>query len=189
MKGLADTAKKEGFKAYVSMVLFDSNHLNVLRIDTPRTRVDVENWIPLESSQIRPAGGTPLYDAVDHAITSLTTFPTGDLALVVITDGGENASRKTATFVKERIQAFQGAGHLMIYLGANQDAWAVGGGMGTSHLNTATYTMANMGLAMSTASAATMRYATSRNVSDATFTGAEVAGMAGVGTTSSTKAK
>lgn len=177
VSALAETAKKDGFKATVTVCMFDSDMMGHLRMSYLRTDVDPAEWSNIEPTQIIPVGGTPLYDAVHDAIVSLNRKTGVDKALVVITDGYENASRRSASYVKEIIQSFQNAGNLMIYLGANQDAWAVGGSMGTSRATTATYGMNNIGQAFLAASSATVRYSQTRNVNSGQFTEAELSAM------------
>jgi len=55
----------------------------------------------------------------------------GKMLLLVYTDGEENSSREhTADSVKKLVQAKTADGWEFIYLGANQDAWQVGGSIG-----------------------------------------------------------
>lgn len=57
----------------------------------------------------------------------------GKVLAVILTDGMENASSEvTRKQVAAMIQAREADGWTFIYMGANQDAWAVGGQLGTS---------------------------------------------------------
>ena len=176
---LAATAKKEGFDATISFVLFSGGYVGNLNMNVVRDKIPAGSWRPLEASEIVPNGNTPLYDAVDRSLTMISELKGTDKALVVITDGEENSSKVSPHAVKAKIEAFQKAGHVMIYLGANQDAWATGGSMGTSFATTSTYTMDNFNIAFNNASMATTRYATTRSADSANFTADETASMTG----------
>lgn len=55
----------------------------------------------------------------------------GKLLMLIYTDGGENSSTEyKADDVAKLVKAHEAAGWEFIYLGANQDAWQVGGSMG-----------------------------------------------------------
>ncbi len=57
--------------------------------------------------------------------------------MVILTDGLENASRYwTQPAIFERIAGLEAGGWTFAYLGANQDAFAVGGGLGVRHGST-----------------------------------------------------
>jgi Mg-chelatase subunit ChlD len=96
-----------------------------------------------------PRGSTALYDAFGKAITEfgeeLAAMDEADrpanVVFVVVTDGGENASREwTREKVFEAVtRQTDEYGWTFLYLGANQDAMAVGTSLGVNHLNTMTY--------------------------------------------------
>lgn len=177
---LRKTAEEGGFVARVTVQLFDGDFSGNLRIKTIRESRDVNAWAPVTMMEIAPNGNTPLYDAVNAAIDYLNRHAEdSDKALVVLTDGGENASKVEGEVVKRRIATCEAKGWLVIYLGANQDAWSVGGSMGFNASTTSTYTMDNMGVAFASAARSTASYASTRNLNAATFTSAEIAGMAG----------
>lgn len=101
----------------------------------------------------RPRGNTPLYDAIGKAITETDGQKADRYLLVVLTDGYENASTEwTRDGVAALIREKEAAGNwTVVYLGANQDAWAVGQTLGVSPGSTMTY--ASTGPGMRTASA------------------------------------
>jgi uncharacterized protein YegL len=92
---------------------------------------------------LEPRGSTALYDGIGFAIDGLSRRlavtpdaqrPSRVLA-VIITDGGENASR---TYTRDRLLARIEKKRLvdrweLVYLGANQDAFAVGNAIGIQH--------------------------------------------------------
>lgn len=57
----------------------------------------------------------------------------GKVLAVILTDGGENSSREVnGAQVKAMIEEREAAGWTFVYLGANQDAWAIGARLGTT---------------------------------------------------------
>ena len=177
---LKKSAKEGGFIARVTVQLFDGDFGGNLRIATLRESRDVQEWAPVTLMEIAPNGSTPLYDAVNRAIDYMNRAAgDSDKALVVLTDGGENSSKTAGEVVRTRIATCQASGWLVIYLGANQDAWNVGGSMGFSAATTSTYTMDNMGVAFASAARSTADYASTRSLNAASFTSAEIAGMSG----------
>ncbi|MCC5953019.1 MAG: VWA domain-containing protein [Acidimicrobiia bacterium] len=96
---------------------------------------------PLDAASYIPRATTPLYDAIDAAITHAERHAAQHLAdhgreedviVVVMTDGLENASRRcTRQQVFARIATKQSAdGWTFVFLGADQDAYATGERLG-----------------------------------------------------------
>merc|ERR1712110_1058357 len=73
---------------------------------------------------------TALYDAIGETLTNYENE--SDNIMVILTDGEENSSRKwTQKMVQDKISKFTDEkGWIFHYLGANQDAWAVGSSIG-----------------------------------------------------------
>src|SRR5207253_953347 len=89
------------------------------------------------ASDFEPRGTTPLYDAIGRSVTlaqgrACTPDGSNEQPLVVVlTDGLENASHEyTHAQIFDLIKAKESAGWIFTYLGANQDAYAVGGAIG-----------------------------------------------------------
>lgn len=80
-----------------------------------------------------PGGMTALYDAVGSAITKTARFleragrgRPENVIVVILTDGMENASREwTHRRVFDLIRETEQSGWQFVFLGANQDSWAV----------------------------------------------------------------
>lgn len=101
----------------------------------------------LTVANYRPRGNTPLYDAIGKAITETEAIKADRYLLVVMTDGQENASREwKLDGIKKLIEKKQGENWTIIYLGANQDAWAVGTAMGVHAGNTMSYAQTAQGV-------------------------------------------
>jgi hypothetical protein len=83
-----------------------------------------------------PRGSTPLNDAVLLCIKRMKKVVRkgDDVLFIIYTDGHENASCSGSEEVKTKIQKMENRGWDFVYLGANQDAWSVGNGIGVSGL-------------------------------------------------------
>lgn len=98
---------------------------------------------------LEPRGMTALLDAVGRTITTLgrqlAALPEderpGEVIVVILTDGAENASREySLPLVREMINHQQETyGWRFLFLGADQDAITVGGGMGIGREQTLSY--------------------------------------------------
>lgn len=179
---LKNKAETDGLDIFVSVSFFSSagpwsGRYSILTIQRPKVRVNA--FIPMTLSEIKPLGSTPLYDAIGDTVWTIGAESVNeDVALVILTDGEENAStRFTATSIRELLAQKKAENWAVIYLGANQDAWAVGGHMGTSKHHTATYNMASMDAAFVAAAGSTMRYAGTRSLESSQFTEAELSSM------------
>lgn len=124
-----------------------------------------------------PRGGTPLYEAVaivvkkvgDRLATVEESQRPEKVLVVCITDGEENSSRDwTAKQVKQMIQHQEEKYNWeFVYLGANQDAWAVGGNMGIKSSSTLRYVATSGGTEamFASLSSKTMHYRASSELS------------------------
>lgn len=109
-------ADKLGAVAHFTMITFDSQGIDPVR------RGIMSEVQPLRSEEFVPRAATPLYDAVGDTIAKIDGK--GKRILVILTDGLENCSKK---FSHEQIcaliEAKRTTGWVLIYLGANIDAW------------------------------------------------------------------
>lgn len=104
-----------------------------------------------------PRGGTPLYDAVATVVKKvgerLASMPEDQrperVLVVVITDGEENSSVEwNSDQVKQMIEHQEKTYKWeFVYLGANQDAWAVGQGLGVKGSSVLGYVATSAGAA------------------------------------------
>ncbi len=119
----------------------------------------VHNGVPIKNvgkCKLVPRGGTALFDAIGKTIVTigerLAKLPEderpGLVAVLIITDGGENASKeytskeKIAEMIKHQVDKYSWS---ITYLGANQDGFAEGASYGTT--SSATYEAHNTGKA------------------------------------------
>lgn len=85
-----------------------------------------------------PSGMTALYDAVGSSVTKTQAYletlggeRPSDVIVVILTDGMENASQQwTDRQVFDIITEAEDSGWQFIFLGANQDSWAISQRMG-----------------------------------------------------------
>lgn len=92
---------------------------------------------PLTRQTFQPRGATALFDAIGKAIKNVQT---GTPIVIIFTDGHENASREyTRAHVKDLIDQKTKDGWTFVYLGANQDAFDVGAGIGIGANQTMNY--------------------------------------------------
>ena len=114
----------------MTLVQFDSQAPFEILADA----ADVRDVSPLDAGRYEPRAGTPLLDALGALIEHAERRARGrdeDAVIVVFTDGEENASERwKRAELFERIAALKARGWAFVFLGANQDAYAEGGGLG-----------------------------------------------------------
>jgi uncharacterized protein YegL len=139
--------QREGGRAMMTLTLFNTS------FNTVATAVPVKEMLPLTQQTYSPNGMTALYDAIGHTMSMTDDFVArhkpDQVLFVVMTDGHENSSRqydqrRIFDLIAER-QAE--AGYEFIYLGANQDSYAVGTAMGVKGDRTLTYVADEAGAA------------------------------------------
>jgi len=131
------TLRKDKKSKYaMSFTLFDTN-VEKRHVNEPLS--SVEN---LTEVNYRPDGMTALYDAAMQTITETEKVAKkGQPVLcVIMTDGEENSSKEyTEKDLKAKTGELEKKGWTFVFLGANQDAWAVGQKFGMSQANVANY--------------------------------------------------
>ena len=108
--------------------------------------VPLAEVVPLSEATFVPRGGTPLFDAIGATVADATIRveqlaaagdEPEDIVVVILTDGLENASVEyDRAQVFDLIKKREAQGWTFVYIGANQDAYAEGGGMGMAGGNT-----------------------------------------------------
>lgn len=119
---LTELKKEKGINGSITLSTFDS-----VSIDIPISRVSIERLGSFPESILQPRGGTPLFDAIGLAIHDLENISGStdeNKVLVIVTDGLENASKEyTFDNISSKIKEKEDAGWLIIYLGADHDAF------------------------------------------------------------------
>lgn len=136
-------------------------------VDVIHKVTDASTIPALDRSNYIPDGMTALYDAVAYTIrnieSKLATMerrPAKHL-FVIMTDGYENSSKEwTRDKLFDLIKSKEAEGWDFVYLGANQDAYAVGSSIGVPVGNTSAYvsTPAGTQAAFAAASISTRSY-------------------------------
>lgn len=114
-KARADDNLKD---ADLNLTIFDSVSIDTIRSGKPTDIAD------FSVRDFEPRAATPLYDAVGSGVDDLDRRATdGKGALVIVTDGYENASRKHShESIKALLDDRQSKGWLVVFLGAGLGA-------------------------------------------------------------------
>ena len=111
----------------VSLTKFDSKGFRSLMEEVP-----IAQAIRLNAENYSPDAMTNLFDAIGHIIRQTgtvqkrmtKTFSQVPVFVLIVTDGGENASRElNRDAVNSLIKEHEGEGWTFLYVGASQDAW------------------------------------------------------------------
>lgn len=136
-KFLEDQQKDQNGQCLMTYVQFDTVY------EVVYNSVDIHDAKPLTTDAFIPRGMTALLDAMGNTIESvgkrLSKTPEdkrpGNVTVVIITDGQENASQKftheaVKKLVKEQIEKYNWS---FVYLGQNIDTFSSGRSMGMSY--------------------------------------------------------
>lgn len=136
-------------EAKFTLVLFDDKY------ETVMFRKDLREAEPLTEQTFVPRGSTALLDAIGRTVNEigaqLAQMPENErpskVIVAILTDGMENASKEftrpqIAEMVKHQEEKYAWE---FLYLGANQDAFAVGGALGVRRENTANFAATGVG--------------------------------------------
>ncbi|MEZ5775293.1 MAG: vWA domain-containing protein [Hyphomicrobiaceae bacterium] len=142
----------------LSLTLFDGQGIDTVIDNRPVGVVPA-----LDRESFVPRGSTPLYDAIGRAVETIdvTKLAEGEaVALVIVTDGYENASREhNSASIKALLKDRQLAkGWLVLYLGANQDAWAEAARIGVGGAHALEFNMEHVQFALAGAARSTVAY-------------------------------
>lgn len=124
---------KDG-EAWMSINLFDDTHEELESLKP------IDQIKPLHRANYVPRGMTSLYDAIGKALTKLKADNHENNIIVILTDGGENSSREfNLSTINTMISEAEAKGWKFIYLGANQDSFAVSKTLGIMRGSTANF--------------------------------------------------
>jgi len=141
----------------VSLATFDKDG-EEFKFEVIRDRIIPSTWKPVSSEDATPRGLTPLNDAIGRIVTlakaGVNGTPYDKLALIIMTDGLENASREyTHAAAKALLDDCRAKNWQVIFLGADFDNAA----QAASYGNVATQTVAAAAASMGPAMEATAR--------------------------------
>jgi uncharacterized protein YegL len=142
----------------VTLVAFDQYpdkiDFKVLRDGQP-----LKAWEPVKISDVTPRGSTPLLDAVVRIAAMAEARASERTALVIMTDGKENASIEvTKEGAKAAIERMQARGWQVVFLGVQFDAFDQAGQLGIARGQTMSASAGHLGQAMRSTSGATLDY-------------------------------
>lgn len=112
----------------VTLITFDSDHFKMHYDNVPASKTR-----QLTGRDYKPAGGTPLYDAIGMGVSKVNAQTGVDdhVLVTIITDGEENCSRLyTLTMIKNLIEKQKKAGWTFTLIGTdNLDVESMAGAM------------------------------------------------------------
>lgn len=120
--------KNEEQEHFFSLVVFNSDE-----VKTVYDCIEVDKIEELTSAQYCPSSCTPLYDAMGNALTVLQkkVADNDNVLVTIVTDGYENASVEyNSASINALVESLKKKDWLFAYVGANQDAKAVGRSLG-----------------------------------------------------------
>jgi hypothetical protein len=157
-----------GFNEYVKTlekkaknVVLTLTQFNSAKVDTIFRAKKIKDVPELTDKTYQPSECTPLYDAIAKTIKDTEKEAKGkDVLCVIMTDGEENASKeynrdKIFNLIKEK----EKDKWVFVYLGANQDSWAVCQAIGLHKGNVINYATKNTTKAMRYAAQNTVAFA------------------------------
>lgn len=139
--------RESDVKTFVSLYTFNGSETKCVH-----DHVDVLKVEELTKSSWRPSGSTNLLDSIGevmHRVNGRLRTDTkknrDSVQIVILTDGEENSSRSYDNAeIKAMVESAEGKEWTFMFLGANIDAFDVGGLMGFSRANTLSYSTAKM---------------------------------------------
>lgn len=155
----------DGFNTYVDELRSEkSTKMMLTKFNTQSMSigdaVPIAEVEELTSQNYKPNHWTPLYDAIGRTIVKADEqIDPKNVLFVIMTDGEENSSKEyTKDGIFKLIEDKKADGWQFVFLGANQDAYVAGAGMGVPKAGTATYDQARTGQTFSVAAMASARY-------------------------------
>jgi len=142
----------ENGKYFVTLTQFDTDS-NGACVEDTFTDVPLKKVKELTLENFVPRGMTPLHDSIGRSIQASASRlerkrGANAVVMIVMTDGGENSSEEfNGHSIKALIDDKEKEGWTVTYMGANQDANAVGGNLGFKAGKTMTYSTNDMGAA------------------------------------------
>ncbi len=157
VKKLADDKVDTG----VTLAVFDSGSFDVLR-----DRIVPSTWNKVLPSEAEPRSFTPLNDSVGKIVAMAKAGINGvqydRVAIIIMTDGLENASRELTTAqAKALLDECRAKNWQVIFLGANFDNWEQGKSYGSVRGQTAQVAPENLAASMESLAGSRGDYAVS----------------------------
>lgn len=142
---------------HVTLATFDRHE--ELQFDVVRDD-NVNEWRPLQTTEMQPRGDTPLFDAIGRMTAKMRERGGERAVFVVMTDGHENASKeRNRDWVRNELDALRNRGWQVVFLGADFDAFGQAHDVGVLHGNTLNMQRGFYASGMSNLATATASYA------------------------------
>jgi Mg-chelatase subunit ChlD len=167
----SELAKKPETKnTKITVATFDGQ--GGLMFDVVRDGIAVTTFPPLTDADASPRGMTPLYDAVIRLVALAESNNPDNCAIVIMTDGHENASREASKDTAEAALArAKKKGWSVTFLGAEfRDVYAQSASLGVDAGGTIAVSAANLSQSMNFAAQNRASYAVTQSVSDMDWT-------------------
>jgi Mg-chelatase subunit ChlD len=114
---------KDGIGDRVTLAAFDS-HEGGIQFDVLRDFVLITEWQDIKEDEVLPRGMTPLFDALARLISRAEVINNEKTAIVVMTDGQENASKEvTRKAMKASLDRVRAKNWQVNFLGADFDGF------------------------------------------------------------------
>ena len=154
---------KDGAGDRITVAAFDA-YENGMQFDILRDAVSVTGWNEIAKDEVFPRGTTPLLDALVKLIARAEEAGNDKTAIVVMTDGYENASREvTFEAAKATLDRIQGKNWQVNFLGANFDGMAQAARVGVDRGRSMNFSEGRADVAMSSTARLHSRYRHSQN--------------------------
>jgi hypothetical protein len=165
--------RSDDVDARLSLTIFDSQSIDLLQHAEP-----AKSFMELSRQTYVPRASTPLLDAIGHTVAEIdkVELRSGEkVALVILTDGFENASKEhTKDSIRKLLTDRQeNKGWLVTYLGADVDAFAEAGAIGIAPGKYLHLKKQRLRESMQFAAASQARYTQTGDINAADFTPAE----------------
>ena len=155
---------KDGADDSITLAVFDS-YKEGMQFDILRDELSISNWKDFDNDEVSPRGTTPLFDALTKLIAKAEEKNNDRTAIVVMTDGRENASREVSReALKATLDRIRAKNWQVNFLGANFDGFGQAAGLGVAQANVMNFFVGHADAAMSSTAQAHSRYRHSKRV-------------------------
>lgn len=146
----------------VTLATFDKDD-GKLQFDVIRDRITPKTWASVTDADAVPRGMTPLNDAIGRTVSlankGFNGTPYDKVAIIIMTDGMENASEEyTHEAAKKLLDECRAKGWQVIFLGANFDNAAQATSYGNMRGQTVNSSRRNLGQTMTHMASARASY-------------------------------
>jgi Mg-chelatase subunit ChlD len=154
---------KDGADDRVTLAAFD-HYGDGMQFDILRDSVPLGEWKAVADDEVLPRGMTPLYDALARIITRAEETGNAKTAIVVMTDGHENASSEvTKDTARAALDRVEKKNWQVTFLGANFDGFDQATGLGVQQGQVMNFFVGHGNAAMASTARAHQRYRQSAN--------------------------